>query len=146
MKRFIISLILLASVGYGVWTGAEGVYKKGAEQVLDTIKITDIQKKINELSHHPEVSQPSQSMRSSTDDKSGSTTSSGNQGTASFSNREEAIQFAMKRLGPTEFAKLSVAYANRDNLTQEEKNRLKQEVLSHFTPDELRAMQQAANK
>ncbi|GIM48082.1 hypothetical protein DNHGIG_36310 [Collibacillus ludicampi] len=145
MKRLIISLFLLASVGYGVWSGVEGVYKKVAEQVLDTVEVTKIQKKISEISNQTEGSKPLQALRSSTSDSSGSTTS-GEQGTASFSNREEAIQFAMKRLGPTEFAKLSVAYANRDNLTPEEKNRLKQEVLSHFTPDELRAMQQAANK
>jgi len=63
-----------------------------------------------------------------------------------IANRAEAVAYAQSKFSATEIAQFSSAYANRKNLSKAEKDEIKQQILSRFTPQELQALQQAASK
>jgi hypothetical protein len=62
-----------------------------------------------------------------------------------FNNRDEAVKYAMSRFTAAEIAHYLNEYKNRAKLTPQQKNAIKAEILSRFTAEELRAMQQAAS-
>lgn len=61
-------------------------------------------------------------------------------------NRSEAVQYATKKFSASEIAHYSSVYKNRNNLTPEQKQQLKSEVLSKFTAEELKALLAASNR
>ncbi|SEC10788.1 hypothetical protein [Paenibacillus sp. GP183] len=60
-------------------------------------------------------------------------------------NRSEAVQYALKKFSAQEITHYSSLYKDRNNLTPEQKQQIKAEVLSRFTPIELKALLAAAN-
>lgn len=63
-----------------------------------------------------------------------------------FTSREDIINYAMSKFTPSELAQYAEDYANRKSLTSEQKAQLEQQILSHFTAQEISAMQSAAQK
>lgn len=61
-------------------------------------------------------------------------------------NKEEAIQFAMNRFSTKEIMHYMSVYQNRKNLTSSQKQAIKSEILSRFTPEEIRELAIAAKK
>ncbi|SDW16663.1 hypothetical protein SAMN04489725_102246 [Alicyclobacillus hesperidum] len=65
------------------------------------------------------------------------------QGAPQFQNREQAIQFAMSRFSEAELAEYARLYAQRGSLTPAEKEKIKEQILSHFTPAQIAALEAA---
>jgi hypothetical protein len=174
-KRWWIALVSVAVLAGGGWYAKEAVTHRMAEQVLDTVKDPNIQKQINEAMNNPQLAQSlKQAVGSSlaagqqasgdaqtkgensaigtngkaTQEKSAQTSSggSGQSSGLAFANRDEAIRFAMSRFSAAEIAQFASAYANRKNLSSAEKARIKAEILSRFTPEEIDALRRAAAK
>ncbi|MFD0772233.1 hypothetical protein ACFQZ1_26380 [Bacillus sp. CGMCC 1.60114] len=60
--------------------------------------------------------------------------------------REDVTKLVESRLSTSEILHLTQLYENRKNLTKEQKETAKAEVLSHFTPEEINMMLQVAGK
>ncbi|WP_416826455.1 hypothetical protein [Ectobacillus polymachus] len=60
--------------------------------------------------------------------------------------KQDAVKFVEKRLSPSQIMHSIELYNNRKNLTQEQKQAAKAEVLSHFSPAEIAMLMEAANK
>lgn len=63
-----------------------------------------------------------------------------------FTSRQQIVQFAMSRFTQGEIAHYIKLYAERSTLTRQQKDQIKAEVLSHFTPAEIQDMEVAAQK
>lgn len=60
--------------------------------------------------------------------------------------KQDAVKFVEKRLSPSHIMHNVELYNNRNNLSKEQKQAVKEEVLSHFSPAEVAMLMQAANK
>jgi hypothetical protein len=90
------------------------------------------------------------STPSSSSPSPNSQVSPSNSGSASTStqvkNRSEAIAYAQKKFSTQEIVHYTAVYANRAKLSAEEKARIKAEILSRFTSEEIRMLSAAASK
>lgn len=66
--------------------------------------------------------------------------------TPEIKNRAEAIDYAMKKFSAQEIVHYSTLYKNKDSLSQTEKDKIKAEILSKFSAEEIKVLQVAANK
>lgn len=67
-------------------------------------------------------------------------------GVPTFTSRAQVVQFAMSRFSESEIAHFAQQYAQRQQLSQSQKDQIKAEILSDFSPAELAAMESAAAK
>ena len=67
-------------------------------------------------------------------------------GVPQFTSRQQLIQFAMSRFTKQQIASYLKMYMNRSSLSEQQKASIKAQILSHFTPAEIRAMEVAAKK
>lgn len=63
-----------------------------------------------------------------------------------FTSRQQVINYAMNKFTTAQISKYAYEYAHRSALTQAEKNQIKADILSRFTPAEIAAMRAAADK
>jgi hypothetical protein len=174
-RRWWIAFVSVAVLAGGGWYAKEAVTQRMAEQLMDTVKDPNIQKQINEAMNNPQLTQSLKqaigtspavgqqafgeaqakgkngaggTIGKATQEKSAQTTSegSGQSTELAFANRDEAIRFAMSRFSATEIAQFASAYANRNNLSSADKARIKAEILSRFTPEEIDALRRASTK
>jgi hypothetical protein len=63
-----------------------------------------------------------------------------------FNSREEAIAYAKSKFSTAEIASYTTKFLNKDSLSSAEKKQIKQDIMSRFTPQEMKALQEAVNK
>lgn len=77
-------------------------------------------------------------------------TAQGNNGSASgvpdFTSRQQLIRFAMSRFTKVQIAHYIQLYAERASLSEQQKTQIKQQILSHFTSAQIKAMAAAAKR
>ncbi|MCF8566819.1 hypothetical protein LLE49_19030 [Alicyclobacillus tolerans] len=66
--------------------------------------------------------------------------------TPTFSSRQQVIDYAMSHFTAQEIAHYMYLYLHRSTLTSLQKDAIKQQILSHFTPAQIAAMAAAAKK
>ena len=67
-------------------------------------------------------------------------------GVPNFTSRQQLIRFAMSRFTKAQIAHYIQLYAERASLTEQQKAQIKQQILSHFTPAQIKAMAAAAKR
>lgn len=115
--------------------------------------------------HHPTDAKASKSPQGNTDTSTAGVTSSSTQPPSSgktstqtptpdksvptqagpvFTSRQQLIDFAMSHFSEAEIAHYAQLYSQRKALSASEKAAIKAQILSHFTSNELAAMEQAS--
>ncbi|WP_438434530.1 hypothetical protein [Gorillibacterium sp. sgz500922] len=61
-----------------------------------------------------------------------------------FDSRNDAANYAMKKFSASEIVHYMSAYKNKANMTKEEKQKMKAEILSRFSSTEIKALTEAA--
>ena len=69
-----------------------------------------------------------------------------NESIPTFTSREQVIAYAESHFTESEILHYFELYEERGSLTQAEKDEIKKEILSHFTPAEIQAMEAALEK
>lgn len=92
---------------------------------------------------HSEV--PSNHLSSATNQK-GSIASAPHPQTQQFANRQQAIDFAMSRFTTSQILYYSYEYMHRSSLTTAQKDAIKEQILAHFTPQQISTLEAAINR
>jgi len=61
-----------------------------------------------------------------------------------FNSRDDAANYAMKKFSASEIIHYMSVYKNKNNMTKEEKQEAKAEILSRFSSEEIKALTEAA--
>jgi hypothetical protein len=69
-----------------------------------------------------------------------------NESIPTFTSRDQVIAYAESHFTESEILHYLELYENRGSLTQAQKDEIKKEILSHFTPAEIQAMEAALKK
>jgi hypothetical protein len=138
MKRGLLFTVgILIVVGFG----GKFAFDFAANKAMDKVaaQITDnpsVKKALDDKNVQAKIEEAAKSVKSSG--------SSNKSSAVHFENNSEAIGYAMKRLSISEMNKYRSMVA--DGVTPEEEKQLKEAVLSKFTPDEVRAFIETAQK
>jgi hypothetical protein len=94
----------------------------------------------------PASSSPSAAHSGGTSKTAGDNGSSNHESIPIFTSREQIIAFAESHFTKSEILHYLELYEHRGSLTKAEKDEIKREILSHFTPAEIQAMAAAMKK
>jgi arsenate reductase-like glutaredoxin family protein len=86
------------------------------------------------------------SVRGAGSAKSLESNNDSNESIPTFTSREQVIAYAESHFTESEILHYLELYEQRGSLTQAEKDEIKKEILSHFTPAEIQAMEAALKK
>lgn len=167
-KGWIITGVILAVLAGGAYGVKSYIANQIGNEVVKLTQDPEVQKQINKAiedglkQQGGDIKLPETTTTTTANDaQAGGTasvpaSSNGGQQTApakqkqeaapAISNQAEAVAYAQSKFSAAEIAQFSSAYANRKNLSKEEKEAIKQQVLSRFTPQELQVIQQAVSK
>jgi len=77
---------------------------------------------------------------------SSGTSASGGSSAPVFTSRQQIVTYAMSQFTHAEIVNYMTLYLNRKSLTAQQKLSIKEQILSHFTPAEIKDMAAAASK
>ncbi|MBN6188032.1 hypothetical protein JQN58_14245 [Aneurinibacillus sp. BA2021] len=158
-KWLLISLSLLVLLGIGAKFAfdyaADKTMKKVTDEVMKDpaikkmIEDKDFQAKVEQAANDPdvqaEIAKATGAPKSAA--SKGESSQKKNEGAGeriTFENNSEAARYAMKRFSVSEMNQYRSMIS--DGLTAEEKKKLKQDVLSRFSPEEIRAFVETSQK
>jgi hypothetical protein len=129
VKKFLTTVIVLAIVVVGVgWYAKNMLVNKVSAKVVSLLNSPELKQRINEALNNPEVQYLIHKYASQ------------DTGGLTFQSQQDAIEYAINHMSPSEDMKLLQAYNHRDSLTPEQEKELAQEVLSQFSPQQLAAI------
>jgi hypothetical protein len=179
MKKFTISLSIVALLFLGGWYAKQLVVNKVGTEITKVITSPEVQKEITKLpssqidhmisttlktnpagqsatkaapsaaaAPHTSGAGTNQNENTPVSNNSGKDYASSKEQAEKpvANNRQEAIQFAMSRFSTKEIMHYMTVYQDRRNLTASQKKAIKAEILSRFTPEEIRELAAAAKK
>lgn len=101
----------------------------------------------NAMKPAPNSAQSSQNAQSAPGSASGSAAARTQSASAPvFTSRQQVVNYAMSHFTHAEIVNYLQLYMNRATLTEQQKAQIKMQILSHFTPSEIQAMEAAAAK
>ncbi|MFC4769949.1 hypothetical protein [Effusibacillus consociatus] len=134
-------LVILSVVGVvilgGAWGAKAYVTNKLANEVVKLTEDPEVKKTIDEAIAKAGL----QNVPSS----AGSDGNGAGQN-VQFKNKEEVISYAASKFSTEDIINYANQYRNKENLTPEQKQAMKQDLLSRFSLEELKALQQAIQK
>jgi pyrrolidone-carboxylate peptidase len=138
MKKFIFRLAILAILACAGFEAYQYAKTKVSEKVVEALNNPSIKQALLKAEQSPTfIAEAKKYAGNSVTDASN---------TLHFANKQAAVNYATSKLSASEVTRLMYDYANRSNLTQAQKDQDKEEVLSHFSSQELQALAAAASK
>lgn len=162
MKKWLLigfSLLVLLGVGakFAFDYAADKTMKKVTEEVMKDpavkkmLEDKNMKTKLEQAAKDPDLQAELKKAGSSSAAASGDKNENGSDGKSGgtgpsvhFDNNSEAMRYAMKKFSVSEMNQYRSMVS--DGLTPEEKKKLKEDVLSRFSPEEIQAFIEAAQK